>query len=131
MPPTPPIRHDDHIMEIPSSMEISTTQLIPAHKYQKGMNMIGDDGGTCSICLGEFEEGEELRTLPDCLHSYHMSCIDKWLHSHSNCPICRTDTMSTSQSLSQILELDSQQQGSEMYRDMGGLHNIIVHSRTM
>ncbi|KAI9156725.1 hypothetical protein LWI28_011209 [Acer negundo] len=78
-------------VEIPdSSVEVSTAQLIPAHKYEKGSGLVGDDG-TCAICLCEFEEGEELRTLPECLHSYHVPCIDTWLHSHSNCPMCRTD----------------------------------------
>ncbi|KAK1571643.1 hypothetical protein Q3G72_020660 [Acer saccharum] len=79
------------IMEIPgSSVKVSTAQLIPAHIYEKGSGLVGDDG-TCAICLCEFEEGEELRTLPECLHSYHVPCIDMWLHSHSNCPMCRTD----------------------------------------
>ncbi|KAK2637589.1 hypothetical protein Ddye_032381, partial [Dipteronia dyeriana] len=79
------------IVEIPgSSVEVSTAQLIPAHKYEKGLDLVGDDR-TCAICLCEFEEGEELRTLPECLHSYHVPCIDMWLHSHSNCPMCSID----------------------------------------
>lgn len=64
----------------------STAQIIPAHNYT---GIVGEDG-TCAICLCEFEEGEDLRTLPECLHSYHASCIDMWFYSHSNCPICRT-----------------------------------------
>ncbi|KAK6270793.1 hypothetical protein POUND7_007891 [Theobroma cacao] len=74
---------------VPSS-EISAAQLIPAHKYQKGMGLVDDDG-MCAVCLSQFEEGEELRTLPECLHSYHAPCIDMWLYSHSSCPMCRTD----------------------------------------
>ncbi|KAF3433731.1 hypothetical protein FNV43_RR24834 [Rhamnella rubrinervis] len=76
---------------LPGSIDFSSTvQLIPAHKYQKGMNMVGDDG-VCAVCLGEFEEGEELRTLPECSHSFHVPCIDMWLYSHPNCPVCRTE----------------------------------------
>lgn len=76
---------------IPHSIDYSSTiQLIPAHKYQKDMNMVGDDG-VCAVCLSEFEEGEELRTLPECAHSFHVPCIDMWLYSHPNCPVCRTD----------------------------------------
>jgi hypothetical protein len=41
------------------------------------------------VCLEEYEEGEELRTLP-CLHSFHKSCIDKWLGGKKQCPMCKT-----------------------------------------
>ncbi|ESQ40024.1 hypothetical protein EUTSA_v10014876mg [Eutrema salsugineum] len=43
----------------------------------------------CAICLGEFADGERVRVLPPCNHSFHMSCIDTWLVSHSSCPNCR------------------------------------------
>ncbi|KAG6760233.1 hypothetical protein POTOM_036739 [Populus tomentosa] len=86
-----PRQYGIETMATQSSIENSTAQLIPAYKFQKGMGLVGDDG-TCAICLSEFEEGEELRTLPECLHSYHVECIDMWLHSHTNCPMCRTDT---------------------------------------
>lgn len=29
------------------------------------------------------------RDLPKCHHVFHVECIDMWLSSHSNCPICR------------------------------------------
>ncbi|KAF8396766.1 hypothetical protein HHK36_018398 [Tetracentron sinense] len=80
-----------HEQETPSSIENSIVQLIPSCKYHQEMGFIGEDR-TCAVCLSEFEEGEELRTLPDCMHSFHVSCIDMWLYSHTNCPLCRTDT---------------------------------------
>lgn len=43
----------------------------------------------CTICLGEFEEGERVRVLPKCNHGFHVRCIDPWLVSHSSCPTCR------------------------------------------
>ncbi|CAL1395531.1 unnamed protein product [Linum trigynum] len=43
----------------------------------------------CSVCLSEFEEGESLRLLPKCSHAFHIPCIDTWLRSHKNCPLCR------------------------------------------
>lgn len=46
-------------------------------------------GLDCVICLSVFEEGEIGRRLPKCGHGFHVDCIDMWLKSHSNCPICR------------------------------------------
>ncbi|EOA17024.1 hypothetical protein CARUB_v10005258mg [Capsella rubella] len=47
------------------------------------------EGTDCSVCLSEFEEEETLRLLPKCRHAFHLSCIDTWLRSHTNCPLCR------------------------------------------
>uniref|UniRef100_A0A1J3CLK5 RING-type E3 ubiquitin transferase n=2 Tax=Noccaea caerulescens TaxID=107243 RepID=A0A1J3CLK5_NOCCA len=44
----------------------------------------------CAVCLLEFEEGDYVRTLPLCFHAFHLECIDEWLRSHPNCPLCRT-----------------------------------------
>ncbi|WCJ34765.1 RING/U-box superfamily protein [Euphorbia peplus] len=43
----------------------------------------------CVICLSVFEADEVGRKLKKCGHCFHVECIDMWLHSHMNCPICR------------------------------------------
>ncbi|XP_050211890.1 RING-H2 finger protein ATL51-like [Mercurialis annua] len=111
------------------SVENSASQLIPAFKYQKGMALEG--GGeeeTCPICLSEFEDGEDLRALPECLHAYHLACIDMWLYSHLNCPVCRTDAVSP-HILWRTMEVGSET--SNIYRDLGVLQNIVVQSRAL
>ncbi|XP_027367521.1 E3 ubiquitin-protein ligase RING1-like [Abrus precatorius] len=60
---------------------------ITVFKYGKHEGLI--DGTDCSVCLGEFQHGESLRLLPKCNHAFHIPCIDTWLRSHKNCPLCR------------------------------------------
>ncbi|XP_019151043.1 PREDICTED: RING-H2 finger protein ATL51-like [Ipomoea nil] len=87
-----------------SSVENSVAELIPAHKYQKGVGMTREGDGVCAVCLSEFEDGEELRTLPECMHSFHVACIDMWFYSHSNCPVCRTEATPSPHVLIRLLD---------------------------
>ena len=46
---------------------------------------------TCSICLDEIREGDELGSLP-CGHKhFHKKCIEEWMKISANntCPLCR------------------------------------------
>ncbi|XP_059658346.1 E3 ubiquitin protein ligase RIE1-like [Cornus florida] len=42
----------------------------------------------CSICLCQYEDGEELHALP-CNHHFHSTCIAKWLKMNATCPLCK------------------------------------------
>lgn len=65
----------------------SVISAITVCTYKKGEGLI--DGTECSVCLSEFEDDESLRLLPKCNHAFHLTCIDTWLRSHTNCPLCR------------------------------------------
>lgn len=65
----------------------SVINAISVCKYKRGEGLI--EGTECSVCLSEFEEDENLRLLPKCNHAFHLPCIDTWLRSHINCPMCR------------------------------------------
>ena len=42
----------------------------------------------CTICLEEYQKGEELIVLP-CIHLFHKPCIVNWLKKQNSCPICK------------------------------------------
>ncbi|CAK8578765.1 unnamed protein product [Lathyrus sativus] len=68
-------------------LQQSVIDSITVLKYRKNEGVV--DGTECSVCLGEFQENESLRILPKCGHAFHIRCIDTWLRSHQNCPLCR------------------------------------------
>ncbi|EOY07551.1 zinc finger protein [Theobroma cacao] len=61
---------------------------VSAVKYQKETHS-KDIGNECPVCLSVFADGEEVRQLSGCKHSFHATCIDMWLNNHNNCPVCR------------------------------------------
>ncbi|TPX47281.1 hypothetical protein SeMB42_g03383 [Synchytrium endobioticum] len=61
-------------------------QQLPTRRYKAGSSK-GDDS-KCSVCLTEYDAGEEIKTLP-CGHQYHVECVDSWLSKNGACPVCR------------------------------------------
>lgn len=73
---------------------------LPVHKYKKrggvdeesslqgnGDNQVDE----CSICLTNFEEGDEIRILScNMKHFFHKDCADSWFRVNPSCPVCRT-----------------------------------------
>ena len=90
---------ENHNQSLHEPWHIATTGLdealiksITVYKYKKGEGLV--EGTDCSVCLSEFEEEESLRLLPKCSHAFHLPCIDTWLKSHANCPLCRANIVS-------------------------------------
>ncbi|CAL8114152.1 unnamed protein product [Orchesella dallaii] len=65
---------------------------------------------TCSICIDNFEVGEEVRVLP-CSHVFHKPCIDPWLiHSSRRCPNCKGKVVFPNEHFSDTSNSDSETQ---------------------
>ncbi|XAR48640.1 Ubiquitin--protein ligase [Bertholletia excelsa] len=47
-----------------------------------------EEGHVCGVCQDEMVVGEEARAMT-CGHTFHGSCIFKWLHFNNACPLCR------------------------------------------
>ena len=46
---------------------------------------------TCSICFEKYKLNDKVKELKNCQHSYHSSCIDKWLKNEKRCPVCNDE----------------------------------------
>mgnify|MGYP003348635631 CR=1 FL=1 len=62
------------------------TRRIVKKRKQKKEELI-EEHKECPICYEEMNE-ETIKTLP-CDHEFHTECINKWLHNHATCPLCR------------------------------------------
>ncbi|KAL3622342.1 hypothetical protein CASFOL_033753 [Castilleja foliolosa] len=85
------LAHQDQWQIGPNGLDESLIEKITVCKYRKGDGLI--EGTDCAVCLSEFQENESLRLLPKCSHAFHLPCIDTWLKSHSNCPLCRANVV--------------------------------------
>jgi len=63
--------------------------------YEEGGKVAGNCTERCLICLGDYEEDEDIRILT-CRHAFHQPCVDRWLEQgKNNCPACRTKGVTT------------------------------------
>ncbi|KAK5826446.1 hypothetical protein E1A91_A06G177100v1 [Gossypium mustelinum] len=91
VPPQPPPQ--------PRGLDPNTINALPITMVTRGRAALGTE---CCICLGLFEDGEKVKVLPSCHHSYHSECVDRWLSAESSCPLCRNSLQVESDRLRQI-----------------------------
>ncbi|XP_078175092.1 RING-H2 finger protein ATL1-like [Carex rostrata] len=90
------------------SAAIAALPTFPYQKYgaSKNDNEDNNNNGTslmeCSICLSAVEEGETVKLLPECLHSFHGDCVDMWLSGHTTCPVCRIEVLGSTSAVHQL-----------------------------
>ncbi|CAK7343282.1 unnamed protein product [Dovyalis caffra] len=72
-------------------VEENVLEAIPIYCYstENSELQLRVDQSECVICLGELQESDRVRLLPDCGHLFHASCIDDWFSAHTSCPVCR------------------------------------------
>jgi len=43
----------------------------------------------CTICLEEVIDSDNNKKVLHCNHTFHQNCINRWLRTRSQCPVCR------------------------------------------
>jgi hypothetical protein len=67
------------------------------HQYTTLTNAPRTMDDNCAICQDPIEQGQYMRILNYCTHSFHNTCIDTWFTTHVTCPTCRHDIRNNSQ----------------------------------
>eukprot|EP00298_Acanthocystis_sp_HF-20_P018718 c22016_g2_i5.p1 GENE.c22016_g2_i5~~c22016_g2_i5.p1 ORF type:complete len:284 (+),score=91.89 c22016_g2_i5:44-853(+) len=54
----------------------------------KKYTLSADEHDCCCICLDKLCKNQEVRQL-NCVHHFHLDCIDQWLKINKSCPLCK------------------------------------------
>ncbi|KAJ4826133.1 hypothetical protein Tsubulata_021880 [Turnera subulata] len=130
--------HEDPLMPYSRAAENrgldeAVIRSIPIFQFKRAGNSNGEFGersiSECAVCLNEFQEDERLRVMPNCGHVFHIDCIDVWLQSNDNCPLCRISISSISRyPMDHIIAPSSTPQDPNPYSEslMGGDEDYVV-----
>ncbi|KAH0470032.1 hypothetical protein IEQ34_001590 [Dendrobium chrysotoxum] len=106
-----------------TGLDASLINKLTIYRYRHGDADIPIANGDrdCSVCLGEFRDGDSLRLLPKCSHAFHKSCIDTWLSSHSNCPLCRAGVIGP---VEYLIEESEEEEEGEFAGEVVAVHDL-------
>ncbi|RRT59254.1 hypothetical protein B296_00025852 [Ensete ventricosum] len=65
----------------------------PVHLHR---DLEAGEEAQCSICLSSLTEGDKVKALPNCGHTFDVECVDEWLKAHTSCPLCRASLADSS-----------------------------------
>ncbi|XP_078429591.1 RING/U-box superfamily protein [Wolffia australiana] len=86
------VRHDENYdifgQISPRGLSTASLKKLPFHVIQPAPTGLGGNS-VCTICLQEIQVGDTVRSLPNCSHTFHLDCVDKWLIKQPSCPVCR------------------------------------------
>ncbi|KAK7292314.1 hypothetical protein RIF29_08092 [Crotalaria pallida] len=107
-------------------LDESVIREIPTFQFIKGQVKDQIVYG-CVVCLNEFQEQDMLKVLPSCSHAFHLDCIDIWLQTNANCPLCRSSISGKTQCpFDHIIAPSSSPQDSQLLSNMGSDEDFVV-----
>ncbi|KAI9122179.1 hypothetical protein K1719_006868 [Acacia pycnantha] len=108
-------------------LDESLIREIPTLQFVKGEDHDVSTVYGCVVCLTEFQQQDMLKVLPKCSHAFHLDCIDIWLQSNANCPLCRSSISGTARPpLDHIVAPSSSPQDSQLLSNMGSDEDFVV-----
>ncbi|XP_047312915.1 uncharacterized protein LOC124916229 [Impatiens glandulifera] len=60
----------------------------------KSMATYREEKDMCTICLENYNAGDEINSMQHCPHQFHYGCIKNWMKINNSCPLCREPILS-------------------------------------
>jgi Ring finger domain len=73
----------DPVVVAPTSEQIARGSLL--------LIQPGQSDTPCAICQDTIQDGDTIRLLRACRHTFHRACVDVWFQRNVHCPVCRHD----------------------------------------
>ena len=77
--------------------------ILGINNVEEVVEEVVEEHNDCPICIDSLTNATQHTT--SCGHTYHKTCIEKWLTGHSNCPLCRAQIVAQPQSSWQSRQL--------------------------
>ena len=74
---------------LPGRTSISTPPTQNRENTSRGSQRSSNGNPLCPICLEEVIDSDNNKKVLHCNHVFHKNCIDRWLRTRSQCPVCR------------------------------------------
>ncbi|KAK9930380.1 hypothetical protein M0R45_027419 [Rubus argutus] len=98
VPPPPPFPSIDQNDQKPPYLTLfliettdlhSPNQAAETKSFLERIKLIIQYGSSLPLVAAINHKLDHGMLLPKCSHAFHINCIDTWLRSHTNCPLCR------------------------------------------
>lgn len=66
---------------------VSAVSLLEDNRIMK--LTLGRQSDECVICWESMEDAEKLVAVRSCKHTFHVHCLEHWVHHDLRCPMCR------------------------------------------
>ncbi|CAO2140613.1 unnamed protein product [Urochloa humidicola] len=83
-------RHAEDAQQQPPPVQVQVEAMLRQLDHRSAAAASASEEDCCSICLGQFEDGDMCSVMPACRHHFHTDCIAAWFKASNNtCPLCR------------------------------------------
>ncbi|KAF9051816.1 hypothetical protein BJ165DRAFT_1340269, partial [Panaeolus papilionaceus] len=72
-------------------IEVARRRVLDDGRVKLKLRLLDVAVNKCGICLFQFKDGDRAGLTSVCRHSFHETCLERWLARSKTCPLCRVE----------------------------------------